>query len=48
MSTIIDKSYVLFIIKGLLRKQNDTSSAISKRWVYLTCPPSRGKLRDFK
>ena len=39
MSTIIDKSYVLFIKKGLLRKQNATSSAISKRWDYLTCPP---------
>ena len=39
MNTIIDKSYVLFIKKGLLRKQNDTSSAISKRWDYLTCPP---------
>ena len=38
MSTIIDKSYVLFIKKGLLRKQNDTSSAISKRW-YFTCSP---------
>ena len=39
MNTIIDKSYVLFIKKGLLRKQNDTSSAISKRWDYLTCSP---------
>ena len=39
MSTIIDKSYVLFIKKGLLQKQNDTNSAISKRWDYLTCPP---------
>ena len=39
MSTIIDKSSVLFIKKGLLRKQNDTRSAISKRWDYLTCSP---------
>ena len=39
MSTIIDKSYVLFIKKGLLRKQNDTRSAVSKRWEYLTYSP---------
>ena len=38
MNAIIDKSYLLFI-KRLLRKQNDTNSAISKRWDYLTCPP---------
>ena len=39
MNTIIEKSYILFIKKGLLRKQNDTRSAISKRWEYLTCSP---------
>ena len=39
MSTIIDKSYVLFIKKWLLQKQNDRSSAISKRWYYLTGSP---------
>ena len=38
MNAIIDKSYVLFI-KTLLWKQNDTNSAISNRWDYLTCPP---------
>ena len=38
MNAIIEKSYVLFI-KRLLWKQNDTNSAISKRWDYLTCPP---------
>ena len=26
--------------KGLLRKQNDTKSAVSKRWEYLTYSPS--------
>ena len=39
MSTIIDKSYVLFTKKGLLQKQNNTSCVISKRWDYLTCSP---------
>ena len=29
----------MFIKKGLLRKQNDTRSAVSKRWEYLTCSP---------
>ena len=39
------KSYVLFIKKGLLRKQNDTKSAVSKRWEYLTYPPSGASCR---
>ena len=39
MSTIIGKSYILFIKKRLLRKQNDTRSAVSKRCEYLTYSP---------
>ena len=45
MSTIIGKSYVLFIKKGLLREQNDTKSAVSKRWEYLTYSPSGASCR---